>query len=282
LQAAVSLHFAHYNLVRLHKTLCVTPAKSNPANHAGVASVADKDDMNRTWRPIIASLVLVVCIIGPTFAGSYEDGTAALERGDYQTALSEWQPLAQKGFAKAQYGLGFLYENGDGVAPDYEIAASWLRKAADKNYAPAQFELGWLYVNGHGVAKDYATALNWFRTAANQGFADSQFALGVMYQNGQGIVQDYAIAASWYKRAADQGNATAQYALGILYYEGEGVPKDLVAAYMWFDLAAARGDKLQAPISSENAASYRELVATKMNKDQIVEAQKRARDWKPR
>jgi hypothetical protein len=26
LQAAVSLHFAHYNLVRLHKTLRVTPA----------------------------------------------------------------------------------------------------------------------------------------------------------------------------------------------------------------------------------------------------------------
>jgi hypothetical protein len=25
-QAAVSLHFAHYNLVRLHKTLRVTPA----------------------------------------------------------------------------------------------------------------------------------------------------------------------------------------------------------------------------------------------------------------
>jgi uncharacterized protein len=238
--------------------------------------------MNRIWKPIIASLVPVLFSIGPAFTGPYEDGAAAFERGDFQTAMREWQPLALKGFAKAQYGLGVMYADGDGVAPDYGIAASWLRKAADKNYAPAQFELGWLYVNGHGVAKDYATALNWFRTAANQGYADGQFALGVMYQNGQGVAQDYTIAASWYKRAADQGNPTAQYALGILSYEGEGVPKDLVAAYMWFDLAAAGGDKLEAPISSENATSYRELVAAKMSKDQIAEAQKRARDWKPR
>ena len=33
-QAAVALHFAHYNLVRLHKTLRVTPAM--------VANVADR------------------------------------------------------------------------------------------------------------------------------------------------------------------------------------------------------------------------------------------------
>jgi len=100
-----------------------------------------------------------------------------------------------------------------------------------------------------------------------------------MYQNGQGVVQDYATAANWYTKAAERDNPTAQYALGILYYEGEGVRRDLVAAYVWFDLAAARGDKLQPPITSQNAVSYRDLVATNMNKDQIVEAQKRARDW---
>lgn len=89
------------------------------------------------------------------------------------------------------------------------------------------------------------------------------------------------MAATWYKSAAERDNPTAQYALGILYYEGEGVRKDLVAAYAWFDLAAARGDKLQAPITSRDAISYRDLVATKMNKDQIAEALKRARDWNP-
>jgi uncharacterized protein len=239
------------------------------------------DVMNRTWKPIVA-VMLAAGMMGPTFAGPYEDGTAAFERGDYQTALREWRPLAEKGIAGAQFGLGVMYADGDGVEPDYGIAASWFRKAADKNYAAAQFELGRFYVNGHGVAKDYATALNWFRKAANEGNADGQFALGVMYQSGQGVVQDYATASRWYQSAAERDNPNAQYALGILCYEGEGGPKDLVAAYVWFDLAAARGDKLQAPITSQDAASYRDLVATKMNKDQIAQAQKRARDWKPR
>ena len=230
------------------------------------------------WR----TAMLVIGIVGPTVAGPYEDGKAAFDRGDFQTALRDWRPLAHKGVAEAEFGLGVMYANGDGVAPDYGIAASWFRKAAEKNYAAAQFELGGLYVNGHGVAKDYAIALGWFRKAADQGYADGQFALGVMYENGQGVVQDYATAASWYRSAANLGNATAQYALGILYYKGEGVPKDLAAAFMWFDLAAARGDKLQPPVSTQNAIDYRDIVATKMSKEQIAEAEKRAREWKPK
>jgi uncharacterized protein len=96
------------------------------------------------------------------------------------------------------------------------------------------------------------------------------------------VVRDYATAANWYKQAAEHGNPNAQYALGILYYNGSGVPRDPVAAYMWFDLAIARGDKMQPPISPQNAANYRDLVATKMSKEQIAEAEKRAREWKAR
>jgi uncharacterized protein len=240
------------------------------------------NNMNRIWMPIVTSVMFAVGVTQPALAGPYEDGRSAFDGGDYQTALRDWRPLAQKGIAGAEFGLGVMYANGDGVAPDYGIAAGWFRKAADKNYAAAEFELGRLYVNGHGVAKDYATALSWFRKAADQGSADGQFALGVMYQNGQGVVQDYATAANWYTKAAERDNPTAQYALGILYYQGEGVPKDLVTAYVWFELAAAGGDKLQSPITSQNALSYRDLVATKMKKDQIAEAQKRARDWNHR
>ena len=235
--------------------------------------------MNRSCKVALTVFILVGGIVGSATAGPYEDGTTAFARGDYETAMRDWRPLANKGFAGAQFGLGVMYANGDGVPPDYGAALSWFRKAADKGYPPAQFELGRLYVNGHGVAKDYAVALSWFRKAADQSYADGQFALGVMYENGQGVVQAYASAASWYRKAADQGNATAQYALGILYSKGDGVPKDLVSAYMWFDLAVARSDKLQSPISATSAVDYRDTVAERMSKEQIAEAQKRARLW---
>ena len=95
------------------------------------------------------------------------------------------------------------------------------------------------------------------------------------------MTRDYATAANWYKSAADQGNPTAQYALGLLCYKGEGIPKDFIAAHMWFDLAAAHGDKLQPPFTARDAASYRAFVDSKLSKEQLAEAQKRTREWKP-
>ncbi len=45
---------------------------------------------------------------------SYQEGLDAFDRGDYETALKEWRPLAEQGVAKAQYGLGFMYQKGKG------------------------------------------------------------------------------------------------------------------------------------------------------------------------
>jgi len=53
----------------------------------------------------------------------------------------------------------------------------------------------------------------------------------------------------------------------------KGVPQDDVLAYMWFNLAAARGEKY--------AGDLRDDLAQHMTSEQIAEAQKLARDWKP-
>ena len=50
----------------------------------------------------------------------------------------------------------------------------------------AQFNLGFMYDEGQGVPQDYAEALKWYRLAAAQGFAKAQFLLGVMYAKGRG------------------------------------------------------------------------------------------------
>jgi TPR repeat protein len=54
------------------------------------------------------------------------------------------------------------------------------RKAADQGNARAQFNLGVLYANGQGVAQDYAEAARWYRKAADQGHADAQNNLGLL------------------------------------------------------------------------------------------------------
>ena len=46
----------------------------------------------------------------------------AYQRGDYATAYQVWHPLADQGSADAQYYLGIMYDNGDGVLQDYAEA----------------------------------------------------------------------------------------------------------------------------------------------------------------
>lgn len=164
---------------------------------------------------------------------------------------------------------------------DYETALRIARPLADGGDARAQSLLGLAYSRGRGVPQDNLETIRWFRLAANQGDVSAQFYLGEFYAEGKGVPQDYAEAAKWFGLAADEGDPHAQYNLGHCYANGHGLPQDNVNAYMWFNLAAARF-----PASDTRnrgaAATSRDAVASKMTPDQIVEAQKLAREWNPK
>ena len=116
-----------------------------------------------------------------------------------------------------------------------------LTQQANQGNAHAQFNLGVMYANGEGVPQDDGQAVKWYRLAADQGDAKAQCTLGVMYGTGRGVPKDYVQAAKWSRLAADQGDAKAQSNLGLMYGTGRGVPQDDVQAHMWFNLAAAQG-----------------------------------------
>jgi hypothetical protein len=186
---------------------------------------------------ILAVSLMLVCTSGSARAGDYEDGLAAVHRGDYATALQLLIPLAQKGHAWAQYNLGVMHDQGEGVAPDDKEAVKWYRAAAAQGNAWAQFNLGNMYNQGHGVAQDYKEAVKWYRLAADQGFAQAQGNLGLMYVRGWGVAQDY------------------------------------VYAHMWLNLAVASlsGDELT------KGTSARDLTSKRMTSEQISQAQVMAR-----
>ncbi len=89
------------------------------------------------------------------------------------------------------------------------------------------------------------------------------------YQRG-----DYATALRIFRQLADQGNAAAQFNLGVMYDEGQGVPQDYTQAHMWYNLSAAKDNKI--------ARKNRHILAKQMTPAQIAEAQKLAREWKPK
>jgi TPR repeat protein len=157
---------------------------------------------------------------------------------------------------------------------DYATAYRLFRSLADSGNVYAQGIIGIMYARGEGVPQNDAEAVKWYRLAADQGNAASQLALARMYETGRGVPQSDVEAATWYRRAADQGEPWAQTNLGVKYAKGQGVPRDYVTAYMWFDLSAAQGD--QAAVSNRDAAARR------MTPAQIAEAEKLAREWKPK
>ncbi len=162
--------------------------------------------MTKTWLGLSIVVGLVFMLAVPAWA-ELQAGFEAYERGDFDTALKAWRPLAEQGEAAAQWIMGTMYENGQGVPQDYTEAAKW------------------------------------YRLAAEQGDGWGQNNLGVMYAQGRGVPQDYQEAARWNRKAAEQGLAIAQGKLGVMYALSQGVPKDYVLAHMWLNLAEAKGVK---------------------------------------
>ncbi len=127
---------------------------------------------------MVRFLAVVICwlvLAAPARAG-FADGVAAFDRGDYETAMREFRPLAEQGDARAQFNLGAMYLNGWGVAQNHAEALKWYRLAAEQGAADAQFILGFMYGTGRGVARDYVAAGRWYRKAAEQGAAATEMA----------------------------------------------------------------------------------------------------------
>ena len=151
-------------------------------------------------------IVLAFMLWLPVAAQDSDKGKAALDRGNYATALMELRPLAEQGDASAQYSLGLMHEY------------------------------------GQGVRQDDAEAVEWYRKAAMQGVALAQYKLGVMYDNSWGVPRNDIEAVKWYAKAAVQGHPLAKHDLALMYASGAGVPKDYVRAHMWLNIAVAFGN----------------------------------------
>ena len=118
----------------------------------------------------IALVLSIICLAVPAWA-DYQAGMDAYGRGDYATALREWRPLGEQGDPIAQFRLGSLYENGDGVPRDFAKARQWYEKAAAQGEAKAQFYLGIQSAYGEGGPRDLVQAHMWYSLAAGNGNA---------------------------------------------------------------------------------------------------------------
>ena len=158
-------------------------------------------------KNLILAMVLIFGM--PSLLGAgYQEATDAFDKGDSLTALKEFQALADDNDARGQYGLGIMYDLGEGVPQSAEQAAKWYQLSAEKGYADAQNNLGVMYENGEGVPRNYDEAMNWYRKAAESGNKDAPNNIGVMYMSGVGAIKDSTKAYMWFS-IAGKGDPSA-------------------------------------------------------------------------
>ena len=114
-------------------------------------------------------------------SSTLKKGLTAYEAGDYDKAMGLWKPLAEQGNADAQFNIGVMYDNGQGVEADPVKALTWYRRAADQGHVKALFNIGEAFRTGRGVDPSMREAVKWYQKAADLGYVKARYALGLIF-----------------------------------------------------------------------------------------------------
>ncbi len=178
---------------------------------------------------------------------SYRSGNSA-------SSIDALKYAAAGGESLAQWKLGRMYADGDGVPRDdykayqyfQEIVdrydednASWREKSvvASAYVAVGVFELNG--ISGSRLRSDPEAAMRMFQYAAtNFGDSNAQYNLARLYMDGaEGVAKDSRQAARWFNLAAEKGHVELEALLGHLLFVGDGVQPQRARGLMWLTLA---------------------------------------------
>lgn len=180
-------------------------------------------------------------------------------------AMKWYQKAAKKGYADAQYKLGYCYlYDKFGSKTD---AFKWLLKAVEQENIAAKVELALCYDKGIGTGKNeelslvymintfaymyknninndllYGKMYDYFYNKAQNNHALSQFVLSCFHYDGIFVDADHKKGFEWLKKAAENNYSVAYCLLGCSYFNGDGVDKDCGEAIKWFRKSAGQGD----------------------------------------
>jgi uncharacterized protein len=177
-------------------------------------------------------------------------GSRAPESVEKSKTLTALQYAAEQGQPVAQWKLGRMYADGDGVPQDDLRAFNYFSQIANTHpdespgtpqarfVANAFVALGHYYFSGipnSKITSDPARARDMFSYAATYfGDAEAQYQLGRLYLNDK--PSDPHQAARWFLLAATKGHCRSEAALGDMLFQGQAVPRQAARGLMWLTL----------------------------------------------
>ncbi len=186
---------------------------------------------------------------------AFRSGNELLKSGgDRKRAMEELNYAAERGYPLAQWKLGRIYAEGDGVKRDDVKAFHYFSRIASDHaesspytqqarfVASAYVSLGGYYLTGipnSQVRADPVRARELVHYAASYfGDADAQYQLARFYLEGIGGPKDTRQGLRWLGLSAQKGQYEAQAVLGkMLFHGGDGVPRQAGRGLMWLQLA---------------------------------------------
>jgi len=189
----------------------------------------------------------------PTPFEAFRSGARALRAGETHKGVTSLEYAAEQGHTAAQWKLGRMYAEGEGVPRNELRAFQYFSRIAnghadDSPEAPqsryvanAFVALGHYYLGGipnSPVKADPARAREMFSYAASYfGDPDAQYHLARLYLDGTATPRDPRQAARWLGLAANKGQYQAQAMLGHMLFKGEHVPRQAARGLMYLTLA---------------------------------------------
>ncbi|MCC8941522.1 hypothetical protein CI1B_52400 [Bradyrhizobium ivorense] len=190
----------------------------------------------------------------PGAAAALKRAAAPIAPTALPNSNSSVMSLAEAGHPVAQWKLGKMYAEGDGVAQDDLRAFEYFSRIAnahaeDSPSAPqasivanAFVALGRYYLSGipnSKVKADTERAREMFSYAASYfGNADAQYDLARLYlKTPDASRDDFRYGARWLGLAAQKGQHQAQALLGQMLFNGDRLPPQRARGLMWLTLA---------------------------------------------
>ncbi len=142
----------------------------------------------------------------------------AFDESDIVGAMSYYRKPAEAGHVPAQNRLAYLLN----ISEQNEEAVEWYRKAAASGDAEAEFHLGGMYAEGDGIPQDKAQAMKLFTTAANRGYTPAIHLMVAAYEKGEmGLRVDYESAREWLDKGVSLNDPWSIKRLVRAYSNGE-------------------------------------------------------------
>lgn len=143
---------------------------------------------------------------------------------EYIEAFNRYKKLAEEGIDKANYFLGNMYKNGEGVTKDINIALEYYKKVINKPPSLKDVIGVLLYENGNIIE-----AIKYIEDAVNEGDCNNAFPLATTYHYGDdGIDIDMDKALKYYTKACKCGYKQGCILMGKLVINQGGKVVDYI------------------------------------------------------